>query len=302
MEKTTTNTQLELIAENSSDIITILDEYGKVIYESKALERIMGLKPDELAGKDIFQYVHGDDKEHVKTAFKALINDHSVSYGVQFRFMHKDRSWRYLESIGRSLVDSNGKIICIVNSRDVSDRVKTERQLVELSLSDALTGLYNRRGFLTLFEQQLRVAKRNCSNLYILFIDLDGLKYFNDTFGHSVGDMVLLDTAQLLKQTFREVDTISRIGGDEFVVLLSSEYGFVDKNVILERLQKKIKLFNSVNNKHYELSMSIGIEEINPKEPINIDQVLHDADKKMYEQKKAKKKNYMFERLLNIEW
>ncbi len=104
---------------------------------------------------------------------------------------------------------------------EIQKRLKAETEVRQLSLTDELTGLYNRRGFFLLGNQQFKTAQRTQMFCCLLFADLDGLKQINDSLGHEIGDKFLIDTAQLLKQTFRESDIIARLGGDEFVILLS---------------------------------------------------------------------------------
>lgn len=99
------------------------------------------------------------------------------------------------------------------------EHARMHERLHTISLHDDLTGLYNRRGFFTLAEHLLKLAKRQQEGLFMLYADLDDLKKINDTLGHQKGDWALIDTANLLKETFRESDIIARIGGDEFVVM-----------------------------------------------------------------------------------
>ena len=103
--------------------------------------------------------------------------------------------------------------------RDISERKKMEQELRELSLTDELTGLYNRRACLTLGEQLLKIANRDKKGIYVLYADVDNLKIINDEMGHQTGDQALSDVAAILKEKFRESDVIARIGGDEFVVI-----------------------------------------------------------------------------------
>ena len=157
-----------------------------------------------------------------------------------------------------------------------------------LSLRDELTGLYNRRGFFTLSEQQLKITDRMKKDAILIFTDLDHLKWINDNLGHEEGDRALIASSIILKETFRESDIIARIGGDEFVVLaieaLEDVFQFINS-----RLQENIDLFNKKNNLKYELSMSIGIAHYAHENPISLDMLIAHADKLMYEDKKRKR-------------
>ncbi len=162
-----------------------------------------------------------------------------------------------------------------------------EKQRV-MSITDELTGLYNRRGFFTLAEQRLKLAKRQRRGIFMLYADVDGLKAINDTLGHQEGDMALVDTANLLKATYRESDIIARIGGDEFVVIPVGSAGD-DIEIIPARLQKNLDHHNATENRDYMLSISIGIAYYDPGNPCSIDELLAAGDRMMYEHKKIKR-------------
>jgi diguanylate cyclase (GGDEF)-like protein len=159
-----------------------------------------------------------------------------------------------------------------------------ERELRSLALTDDLTCLYNRRAFLALAGQQLRVAGRNTQGLLLFFADVDNLKEINDTYGHQEGDLALVHTADALEQTFRNSDVIARLGGDEFAVL-ALEASCENREVILGRLEKNIKGSNAEESR-YELSLSVGMSRFDPKNPVSLGKLIASADEAMYEEKK----------------
>lgn len=161
----------------------------------------------------------------------------------------------------------------------------------ELSLIDELTGLYNRRGFFTLFKQQLKILKRARKGLLLFFIDLDNMKKINDTFGHREGDRALVSVASSLKEVFRASDILARLGGDEFGVL-AIEAEEVSKESMICRLRENIKERNRRGNYPYFLSVSIGTTFCSSDKPLNIDELLSAADKNMYREKKQKQKEF----------
>jgi two-component system, cell cycle response regulator len=168
------------------------------------------------------------------------------------------------------------------------EHVKMNERIRTMSFTDELTGLYNRRGFFTLIEHLLKMAKRQDKGLFMLYSDLDNLKVINDTWGHRVGDMALIDIAQILKENFRESDIIARIGGDEFVVMPVGTDGD-DMTAILVRLQNAIDIHNLQNTRDYAISVSTGISYYDPKFPVSVDKLLAQADTSMYEQKRNRK-------------
>jgi len=169
---------------------------------------------------------------------------------------------------------------------EIQERLKAEAEIRKLSLTDDLTGLYNRRGFLWLASQQLKIAQRTQMFCCILFADLDGLKKINDSLGHEIGDRVIVDTAKLLKKSFRDSDIIARLGGDEFVIFIPSCFNNIDE--FYPRLQANIDQFNQETNYPFQLSLSVGITECTLNEEVSLEQLIEEADRLMYENKRAK--------------
>lgn len=170
----------------------------------------------------------------------------------------------------------------------LSNQQKKENELIKLSLTDDLTCLYNRRGFFTLMEQQLKMARRMKTPILLLYADIDNLKAINDTFGHNEGAKAIIDAANILKSTHRDSDIMARLGGDEFVVFpVGAKEN--DSEVIKARLQKNIDAHNNKDNRCYKLSISVGIKEFDPLSPHSLEDMLHQADLLMYEDKKNKK-------------
>lgn len=167
------------------------------------------------------------------------------------------------------------------------EHAKMHERLHDISLHDELTGLYNRRGFFTLAEHLLKTAKRQQAGLLMLYCDLDGLKGINDVLGHQKGDRALIDTANILKETFRGSDIIARIGGDEFVVIPIETTGD-NLEIVINRLQTAVEMDNAKSKREYKLSISIGTAYFDPLSPCTIDELLSQADRLMYEQKRSK--------------
>jgi diguanylate cyclase (GGDEF)-like protein len=162
-------------------------------------------------------------------------------------------------------------------------------EILSLSITDQLTGLYNRRGFMALAEQQIKVAERtkNSSLLMLLFADLDKMKLINDNLGHKKGDDALIAVASILKKVFRESDIIARIGGDEFAVLgIAAQKS--DIGAFENRLKEQVGIHNASENKDYKISLSVGIACSDPEKHYSIDDLMSLADTLMYEQKRGK--------------
>ena len=166
---------------------------------------------------------------------------------------------------------------------------KLSLELEQLALTDEMTGLRNRRGFLVLAEHAWRLARRTHVPCRLLFIDLDGLKQVNDTQGHQAGDALLMDAARVLTEVFRETDVIGRIGGDEFAVLeLMDKTEATGKSS--RRLQAAIDAFNRHAGQSYHLSMSVGVEDLPATGEITLEALLSRADIAMYGRKREQVK------------
>jgi diguanylate cyclase (GGDEF)-like protein len=159
-----------------------------------------------------------------------------------------------------------------------------QAELRSLALTDELTGLYNRRGFLALAEQQLRLARRTERGVFLFFADLDGLKQINDSLGHLEGDLALIRTAGILKETFRGSDIIARFGGDEFTIL-AIEASNDSEPAIRNRLQEKLKKHNAKEPRCI-LSLSMGVARFDPHCPTSIGDLMAQADQAMYDDKR----------------
>lgn len=158
---------------------------------------------------------------------------------------------------------------------------ETQDRLRQASLIDELTGLQNRRGFMSLAEHRVAVAARARETLCLLFIDLDQLKDINDSLGHSGGDEALRSVARILRATFREADIIGRIGGDEFCVLTSDSDASA-MATIRERVEAATRAHNAAAGA-VDLSLSLGLTTFNPDTPCSLEQVIQAADAEMYE-------------------
>ena len=184
-------------------------------------------------------------------------------------------------------VDSN------LLSRSIRYSIERQRMIAELRslyLMDDLTGLCNRRGFFTLSLQQLKMANRLKGEVFILFVDLDNMKWINDTFGHQEGDSALVEVANILRKTFRESDIIARIGGDEFAIL-AVEASQNSAEVLVDRLQENVEAHNVKGERPYKLSISIGLARFDPTAPCSLEELLGRADKLMYKHKRTKQGN-----------
>ena len=162
-----------------------------------------------------------------------------------------------------------------------------ETEIRNLSLRDELTGLCNLRGFTLLSEQAIRMAQRSRLPVSVLFIDLDNLKQINDSLGHDAGSACLVETASILKETFRETDVIGRVGGDEFAVVFNGSH--VAISIAAQRLRHASDLRNSESGRRFPISLSLGCVTAEEHAEQSLKELLTAADRAMYEEKRRKK-------------
>src|SRR6266436_395991 len=164
-----------------------------------------------------------------------------------------------------------------------------QAELGNLALTDELTGLYNRRGFMALAERQLKLARRSGRGMLLFMTDVDCLKQINDSFGHFEGDRALKRTADVLEETFRGSDVVARLGGDEFAVLAIEAAGHSEAT-IKTRLFECLKSI-SADESRYEISLSLGLARFDPSSCTSIGELMVKADQAMYEQKRRRSKS-----------
>ena len=270
-------------------IVCELSPDGEAIFVNEAVGDITGYKPDDFLGKDWWTVLAPNAKPGQLDAARDLLrNEDLVAHEMAVN--HKDRRPLTLEWNSTTVRNADGRIgnvVCI--GMDVTERVHMRDELMWMAVRDELTGLSNRRGFLTLAEQQLKSATREKRSMLAVFVDLDGLKAVNDQLGHAEGDQAIKDMAGLMRDTFRDSDVVGRIGGDEFVALVTEGSPFRSDGII-QRLQTALVGFNADSGRSYILSASIGVARYDPDSPTAIDNLVNRADSQMYENKQRRQR------------
>ncbi len=167
------------------------------------------------------------------------------------------------------------------------ERHRLQKSLQDLSLTDDLTGLHNRRGFMALAEQHLRVIQRKGA-ASLVYLDMDDLKTINDTYGHLEGNRALIVTANIVRACFRQSDILARLGGDEFCVLMT-DAGQDSAQQVRKRLQQRADFINGLSTWQFEVSLSVGTADVPVVHQPSLEQLLRIADARMYEEKRDKK-------------
>ena len=271
---------------NALDLITILDADGTIRFESPAIHRTLGYQPEELLGLNAFDLVHPEDLSATYAALVAALNDPALTPTVEFRFRHRNGSWRWLEARGTNLLADPAVGGLVINSRDVTERKESAGKLWHQAHHDALTGLPNRVLFLDRLKEAL--SKPTPSSVAVLFLDLDDFKVFNDSLGHEYGDSLLVAAAERLSSTLRERDLLARFGGDEFTILLEQTSDASDAILLADRLHSVLAAPFALNEHTLTVSTSVGIVLGSPALMTTTD-LLRAADVALYRAKAERK-------------
>jgi diguanylate cyclase (GGDEF)-like protein/PAS domain S-box-containing protein len=241
-----------LIAENLEGFVVVLDTDGRRLYNSPSYARL--LKDRKLAGTSSFGDIHPDDRERVISAFRETVASGEGQH-LEYRFVMDDGAVCVLESRSGVIKDPQGRTKrVVVVSHDVTERRQVEAKIHHLAFHDALTHLPNRVTLNDRMRQAMAASKRSGCHAAVMFLDLDNFKPLNDAHGHEAGDLLLIEVANRLRTCVREMDTVARFGGDEFVVLLSSLDPDLAESVSqARRVAEKIRLILS---EPYRLTLS----------------------------------------------
>jgi diguanylate cyclase (GGDEF)-like protein/PAS domain S-box-containing protein len=229
------------LVQKASEVIIVTDAGGMATYVSPSAERVTGYAPGSLLAKNPFDFVHPDEKVTVDAALANVLAEPGAEHELQLRMRHADGDWRWVEMILRNLSNEPAVGGLVLNCRDVTEQRRLQDELHHQALHDALTGLPNRALILDRVEGALARARRHNSAIAVLFLDLDGFKAINDTYGHAAGDKLLKAVTARLTGALRECDTVGRLGGDEFVVLAEDSSLDAGPEMIAERLRDVLK-------------------------------------------------------------
>lgn len=273
------------LVESTDDSIYVVDHQLRYLFMNRKHMARMAIAGEEFLGRSYADYHTPDETEWLREKVEGVFRSGQSMH-------HEHRSRRDGRSFLMTLSpirQSDGAISAVtVVSKDVSELKRLEDELRSLTLTDQLTGLHNRRGFFTLADLQLKLADRRREGVYMLYADLDNLKWINDTQGHQAGDRALIEVGRLLKETYRASDVVSRIGGDEFAVIpVGTAADAVP--MIVGRFQKNLDSFNAESRLPYRLSVSVGVVMYDPAQPVPLDELLSHADELMYEQKRQRR-------------
>ena len=284
------NQRLSSHMDNSPLTVFELDGAMCVTRVSNRVEALLGLAPSAIVGRELWSVLAGDANDAaLSAAFLRLHGGQEASNRVLSAHRHANGSVVHGEWFNSVLMGSDGKVaslMCLVEDR--TERVQAQEQLRLLAMTDPLTQLPNRVAFSEKLKASLSRAVRSQNPVVVLYLDLDGFKTVNDNFGHASGDEVLREVAMRLQKAIRDTDTLARIGGDEFVVLLDTEVQATTADRVCSRIFSLLEPACTFGNGLARIGASIGVAQ-HPPLPSQVQELLARADAAMYEAKRAGK-------------
>ena len=279
------NVYFASLFESAPEAIAILDQHDRIMRINGEFTALFGYTEEEAVGEGIIDLIVPEELAEEGESLCTKVGAGENMRAESLR-RHKDGHtfWVSISATRFSAGDEPEKVYAMY--QDISARKRAEAEMKALLLVDELTDLPNRRAFITLSEQRLKLANRMERDVVMIFIDVDHLKYINDTWGHLAGDRALIDTARVLKESCREADIIARLGGDEFVALM-----IVDSDqtaeLVCERIKARVESRNRETPQGYQLSLSVGATRTRAEGTMLAD-LLAKADTALYEQKRGR--------------
>lgn len=273
------------LVEHSQGFICTQDLAGNLLSINPAAAKQLEYEPEEMIGRNLIEFV-SPEYQKMFGIYLERIRENEIDSGLLHIVTKSgiERIWQYKNF---RYEEAGQEPYILGHAQDITELKQAETEVRNLSMTDELTNLYNRRGFQILTEQQQKISRRTKNPFSLIYADMDNLKTINDTYGHQQGSDAIQKIAQILKKSFRESDIIARLGGDEFTIFVSDT---IDCNIKipLARLQENLRQYNEQNLHPYQLSLSLGTVCVGANEESSIEELLIKADEKMYANKKQK--------------
>ena len=292
VHRRTSEARFGSLVQHSSDLITVLDATGLVVYQSPSIERVLGYSADELVGTRFERLLQPGEEGRLPHVLADPTAHATGTEALECSLRHKDGEVRQFEVLYTDLLDDENVHGVVLNSRDVSERKAFEEQLAHQAFHDPVTNLANRALFVEQVRHAVPRARREGGRLAVMFMDLDDFKTINDSLGHAAGDAVLLEIAKRLDGSIRPSDTAARFGGDEFAVLLEDVGSAQDAADTAERILESLAAPLRLDGKELFVGCSLGISIAEGDTVTGADELIRNADAAMYIAKRDGKGGY----------
>ena len=267
--------RFQALFQHAPDLVSVLDGNGRIVFSSPSAHAVLGFRTNALTGHSVFDLVHPDDQKEMRESFSGLVTDPSGVIRLQCRIRSADGEYRWFDFTASNQMHNPALAGVVINARDISENRAFQERLAHEAEHDPLTGLPNRRRMRDALDRSLRR-----DSVAVLFVDLDGFKPVNDGHGHEVGDELLRQVADRLSACVRSGDVLSRVGGDEFVILMPGVVAAEDAEAMAARLRYVLELPFRIGGQEIVIGASIGVHVAGTAE--HPDAALRAADHAMY--------------------
>lgn len=280
-----------IIAENIQDVLILMNKNLTYLYVSPSSKEIFGFDYIDFHDREPFFNIHPDYIEELTNNFTAAI-EKDETFDMKLQALHTERGWIWAEVKGNPVYDREGHFLhMLLVARDISKEKQQEDHLKYFAYHDMLTGLPNRRMFSDHLDTAISMLSKKHSPFILMLLDIDNFKQINDSYGHEIGDKVIIEFGNRLKQVIEEQGLVARLGGDEFVILVSgtADKGYV-KN-IAQQINEAVKEPIVIQHTKLEITTSIGV--VFMEEPsLTAAQALRYADEALYKGKSLGKNTF----------
>ena len=280
-----------MIAENFHDVLILMDKDKNYLYVSPSSEEVFDFDHMKLDNRDPFFNIHSDYVDELNEKFNATI-EKGEAFKIKLKAYHEKRGWIWTEIKGKSIYNKSGKFLhVLLIARDISQEREQEEKLKYLAYHDVLTSLPNRRMFVEQLELTIKRVDEEKSPFAILLLDIDNFKQINDSYGHEIGDKVIVEFSSRISRVVGEYGLVARLGGDEFVILIKD---FINEEQVINtarQINKLIKQNILIQHTQLEITTSIGISICNG-ETFTASQILRYADEALYNVKRLGKDTF----------
>jgi len=284
---TESEARFKAYTENSPVGVFIVKDFHFIYVNPEAI-RITGYSREELKDLKLLSMVYPEDQHDLVKELKKIVQGQVLNSEYTYRIVGKAGNIHWIE-VRATLLDRTDPTF-LLSVIDITARKNAEDRLKEYATFDELTGVYNRRVGISLLEQEMHHTKRERSVFTVCFVDVNGLKLVNDTWGHDEGDALIKTVVGIIQGKLRRGDVLCRLGGDEFLMMFKN-CSMENANRIWDRIQKKLEITNSLSEKPYTISVSYGLLEYGHSMEISVMELINMADQKMYDHKKTKRTN-----------
>jgi diguanylate cyclase (GGDEF)-like protein/PAS domain S-box-containing protein len=284
--------RFEALVKHSSDVVTLIDLDGYVRYQSESSLGVLGYRAEQLIGTTILDLLDESSQDLFRNACADVLQRPLGTAVVEVSVRRSDGTRTLLETRVTNLLEEPSVEGLVLNSRDISEQRKLERDLMHQAFHDPLTALANRALFQDRVSHALRRSAGKAGGVGVLFLDLDGFKEVNDSLGHPAGDSLLIEVAQRLDRCVDAKDTVARFGGDEFAILLAGQDGSGEAVTLARRIGEALSEPFLISEREMPIRASVGIA-LTEDAATTADQLMRNADLAMYRAKTIRRGSYV---------